>query len=534
MPRTWTTLFYMRRMWTSLFYMPRTWTSLFYRELHEQKWRSISLAVIMVSMAAGLIYASDRPGIEDALQILMKAACGGVLGALFIAMGVAGGERSTGTLAFTQALPVPAWRVATVKLAAGTIAILVPAALTGLVIAAWFLILGPRVPVVVPRWEPGLALSSAGELAVHVVAVMGLMVNVFLWTTATGMNRSTEIRAGLGGLIALVAWFVIFFLTLPVRSGSSFLVKFVSLAGPLGPMFLPEILDYSQYMVAVLTGVFLQIAVAVILVGISLVRYSRSSAGPRRQPTSPVAAGDRGAELRAPCKNPLAALAWKQWRESMPFCVAGLVLIPGWTALLVLGQVNRIEDRSAAYLMREAAEMMVLLTMVLGTGIAMVVGVGTFVSEMQPNLLTFWRSRPVSVSQWFFAKYVTGVTAVLVVLLIPILSVALFLFLTRGDAASPDHFLWGLILWLWYLFFAFTASVCLTCLVRQAVYAGIFSLAMILALVLVPIHCESLRWWYEVQTAGQYVAFSACVGTLTLALLLLAWQSVVRDWGWRQ
>ena len=80
--------------------MRGTWASLFYRELHEQKWRSLSLTVIMVSIAANTICACvlDRPGAEDATITLTMMAFAGIPGALFIAMGVAGGERSAGTV----------------------------------------------------------------------------------------------------------------------------------------------------------------------------------------------------------------------------------------------------------------------------------------------------------------------------------------------------------------------------------------------------------------------------------------------------
>ena len=39
--------------------------------------------------------------------------------AIFVGLGTAAGERSRGTLAFLQALPVPMWRVALHKLIAG-------------------------------------------------------------------------------------------------------------------------------------------------------------------------------------------------------------------------------------------------------------------------------------------------------------------------------------------------------------------------------------------------------------------------------
>ena len=61
--------------------MRGTWTSLFYRELHEQKWRSLSLAVIMASIAAGVIYVCvrDRRSVDDASLAFTMMAFGGTM-----------------------------------------------------------------------------------------------------------------------------------------------------------------------------------------------------------------------------------------------------------------------------------------------------------------------------------------------------------------------------------------------------------------------------------------------------------------------
>jgi hypothetical protein len=228
-------------------------------------------------------------------------------------------------------------------------------------------------------------------------------------------------------------------------------------------------------------------------------------------------------------------LAWKQWRECLPICAAGLVLILGWTALLVLAQPLRIDRPGSGHVLRAATRTLFELTMGVGPVIALVVGVGAFVAEMQPKLLGFWRSRPVSPSHWFWTKYITGATTVLVFLLGPILVVPLCALLTGADVALPGRHFMKAAVWSGILMFGFTTAVCLTCVVRQAVYAGILSLGCLLAVVLLPEVFESLSWlrWSELKTLGDLVAFSLCMVALTAAASLLAWQSVVRDWGWK-
>jgi hypothetical protein len=366
------------------------------------------------------------------------------------------------------------------------------------------------------------------------------MINVFLWTTATGMNQSTEMRAGLAGLVTLVAWFVLIWIALVLlqRNAPAFYVVYpILLASPFGPAFLKTVSWHEAQSIAWLcTGVCVQVSIAAVLIGISLIRYSRFSVGPRRLPASGILlAGVKSAKLRPPCKTPLRALAWKQWRECLPLCAAGFVLILGWTALLVLAQADRIDHLGYGHLLRVTTRTLVGLTTGVGPVIALVVGVGAFVAEMQPRLLGFWRSRPVNPSHWFWTKYLTGATVVLVFLLGPVVLVGTCVWLMGADLTSPRHLLNSAV-WSWILMFAFTTAVCVTCLVRQAVYAGILSLGCLLGLVLLPEVFESLSWlrWHALRTSGEYLAFSLCMGALTVAISLFAWQSVVRDWGWKQ
>jgi hypothetical protein len=394
-----------------------------------------------------------------------------------------------------------------------------------------------------PSWNMSDALSPAQQLVLYFGVVVGIMINVFLWTTATGVNQSTEIRAGLAGLIAIFAWIVLVWIVSsvvfwPGHTVSEFrfyLVGSLVLMSPFGTAFLLAESPEVQAVVWSCTGICLQVTVAAVLIGVWLVRYVRFSVGPRRVAASgALPAGGQRAGLRPPCRSPLRALAWKQWRECLPICAAGLVLILGWTALLVLSQAGHIDRRGSGHFLLATTRTLVKLTTGLGPVIALVVGVGAFVAEMQPKLLGFWRSRPVSPSQWFWTKYLTGATVVLVFLLGPMVLVGTCAWLTGADITPPRHLLHSAV-WSWVLLFAFTTAVCLTCVVRQPVYAGILSLGCLLGVALAPEVFESLSWlrWHKLRTFGECVTFSLCLGALTAGVLLFAWQSLVRNWGWK-
>jgi hypothetical protein len=418
------------------------------------------------------------------------------------------------------------------------LAVLVPAVITWLVIATWYLVLGPRLMEIQPAWGMSDELSPAQELVLFFAVVMGIMINVFLWTTAMGMNQSTEIRSGLAGLVSMVAWLVLVWLVLVLAPGApadSSVVWPIVFMSPFGPAFLSASLIEARGSGLLYAGILLQAAVAAVLIGVSLARYSRFSVGPRRLPAGgALPTVGQTAELRPPRKSPLLALAWKQWRECLPICAAGLVLILGWTALLVLSQVHRIPHFGSRHFLLEATRTLVELTTGVGPVIALVVGVGAFVAEMQPRLLAFWRSRPVNPSHWFWTKYITGTATILVFLLGPIVLVGTWAWLTGADRGSPGHIFYAAV-WSSILLFAFTTAVCLTCVVRQAVYSGILSVGCVLGVLLLPYVLESPSWlrWQALRTLGECLAFASCLGALTVAVLLLAWQSVVRDWGWK-
>src|SRR4051794_24508602 len=90
--------------------------SLVWKEWHEHKWKFVSIVAILWATAALSLLYGERDGLATASY--MAAVCIVPL-AVFVGLGAAAGERSRGTLAFSQALPAPMWRVAVLKLIFG-------------------------------------------------------------------------------------------------------------------------------------------------------------------------------------------------------------------------------------------------------------------------------------------------------------------------------------------------------------------------------------------------------------------------------
>ena len=57
-----------------------------------------------------------------------------------------------------------------------------------------------------------------------------------------------------------------------------------------------------------------------------------------------------------------------------------------------------------------------------------------FVSDLEPRLYTFWRSRPISSSGWFWLRYVAGLFAIALFFVLPIMVVAAVT--TEGQAVG--------------------------------------------------------------------------------------------------
>jgi hypothetical protein len=236
--------------------------------------------------------------------------------------------------------------------------------------------------------------------------------------------------------------------------------------------------------------------------------------------------------LAPPRRSPLAAIAWKQYRESGPISLAGLVGIIGVVATVVGAQLFVMHEWRVVEMI---GELYTHVAVVFGFFIALVVGIGVCLADTSPRLNTFWRSRPIHPDLWFWCKYATGLAVVLVATYAPIVLLGGFEGERYGGAnGTPVSVL------LLGLAAVFAAAVAMTSLLRHAVYAAILSLATVYLSTLIGLGCWLIAaifgWveanrdlWWEPTNVSLAAGLATSVGISTL----VAWLAVRYDWGWK-
>src|SRR3972149_3351379 len=107
--------------------MRSVWHSLAWKEWQEHKWKLASIVAILWGVTALALLMAGQEMFDLALGLLFLSI---VPLAVFVGLGAAANERSSGTLPFLQSLPVPMWRVALSKLLFGLLTIIAPIVLT--------------------------------------------------------------------------------------------------------------------------------------------------------------------------------------------------------------------------------------------------------------------------------------------------------------------------------------------------------------------------------------------------------------------
>ncbi|HXT60688.1 MAG TPA: hypothetical protein VN699_18755 [Pirellulales bacterium] len=511
--------------------MRTIWHSLLWREWHEHKWKLAALSAILLAVQAYLIF--DSPG-DAPPPIMFWYGCL-IPGAFFVALGTATGERISRTLDLTRALPIKTWQAASVKLGMAAITCLSPLAISALAALIWRLIW--QLTAGGDSWRFWNVETTPGPLLSCFVAA-GLTISVLLWVTAAAIRQPNELRASAAGAAMLLGWIAVSIFSLvlidwwrPHADLYESLVECLIAVGPGGFLLLLQAHGHPRLDLA------LQLSSLAAVSSWTLYRFGQFGAGENRSPRAAAAPQDAGRSALPQANwRPLTAIAWKQWRESVPLCLAGVALVAGIVVLRAAAVREGPLNESAAATFR-------VMMLWAGTVTAMIVAVGSFAGGLQPAVWAFWRSRPISPAAWFWTKYLSGAAAVLLFLDGPLLvgscvwtgsplrSLGADVLL---DCSLAMHLL------------AYTAAVCMTCWVRQGVYAGILSVAALLAIVTAPINRPWLARFDLTQVlgaadfrgfahgawfSGVYLPFAAGMSALALAALTLAWVGVKREQG---
>jgi hypothetical protein len=455
--------------------------------------------------------------------------------AFLMALGTAAGERSKNTLTFLQALPVSTRRVASVKLLSGLLSVILPLALVWLFIIGWST-LSERVNSLLMNPVTG---SGSSPTTVHdgsiafAVLVMGALssASVYLWAAAVGVNRKDEISAAAVALAVIVfiysgfhvVWPLLFFNRTVPPSGSIptgiYAWSILAAAGP-GSGGAMQVFDQKSILrqLYVVVGLLSHFALAAAYV----YRFGRIA---NREVTSRQGEGVKVSApttIVPPRRSPLAALVWKQARESGPLVVVGIVTILAATGLIVLGDMRKYWGRPV-----EISSTFIVASVWIGFLVAMVIGVGAFLYDTESRIKSFWRSRPIDVDQLFFTKTVTALLILVPTMLLP----AIVAFAVSGpiNGHQQDE-IRGFVIASAALLAVFSAAAAMTCLVRHAVYGAILSIpAALIGPGLFVLALELSLWQVPNRFVSLYVAGGFLVSVA--ANLLLAWLAFRNDWG---
>lgn len=507
--------------------MRTIWQSLIWKEFHEHKWKAASIATVLVGATSVGMFAEER----DKLGLAFGLMCLCVVPlAAFIGLGIAANERGRHTLPFLQAQPVPLWQAGLVKLAMATLTLVVPILAIILWLYVWRFIFDILGIVYSKKFFEASPIGTGNHFVDCAIYCSVLAVSILIWTAATGINRRDEISAGATSLVIILVWVgILYFIRwcfgnfVGRERGVDELIIGTILA--LVPAGIIALISMPQEVI-VPTFIFISLIVHAILATFYVCRFGQTMERPVVSPKVAVPREVCREWLGSPRESPVTAIVWKQLRESLPMAVGGLAAIVG-VALFINFSNGPLQPFADTY-----AE----VTMTLGFCIALVVGIGTVLPEVSPQLNTFWRSRPINASLWYWVKFATGLAILTATIIAP--------FVLITSVGSHSHrMLQGAAVVVAVCFAIYSAAMLMTLIVRHAVYAAILSLGLLTLYVgLAWVAWMTPRWlgWvnvpdYEERLSNGSVGWSVVLMIAVVACFvisaLLGWLAMRNDWG---
>ena len=522
--------------------MRTIWQSLAWKEWHEHKWKLASLSIVLCGVNALVLVNSrlDHQGPFETLYAM--TACCAIPLAIFIGASVAASERSRGTAPFMQSLPLSQRIVAIHKLLAGLVTVAASIGVAFLFVYGCYRgasIFGydvappsNRMQIIFPQ-----PLELGNWFVESAIALALAACSVYLWTAAAGVNRQDEVSAAARAALVIVGWWVAM-IAVNKYLGSAWLqsdgywfATKLQAASPGGfgiirpPMVWSPPPTFFGVPQPVVAGVVFHVGLALWFIH----RFGRIATDRVHSPRPATLSAAKIDWLGPPRRSALAAIVWKQTRESGP------VVLAGFASILAIVAVMAVSMRTYLGGPQPLVELYASVTVALGLFITLVVGIGVSLYDVGPQLNTFWRSRPINPDLWFWTKFVTGLLVVFVSLYLPLAVLAW--------TAAPDEFWRDMLHSETMIFPAITiaiyiSAVTMTCLVRHAVYAAILSIAtMYIGPLLVEAGMACVNWLVWRQEPKPF--FESANGPLMIAamcavmmgVLIVGWLAVRYDWG---
>jgi hypothetical protein len=231
-----------------------------------------------------------------------------------------------------------------------------------------------------------------------------------------------------------------------------------------------------------------------------------------------------------------ASLLVKEVCEAMPLAMLVLgIAAAASSAWIVMALVAMVREmaRGQSLLSQDlhrfaeiAVQTFIFAAGIGGFILALLLGIAAFAGDLEPRINTFWRSRPISPTRWFWTKYAVAFASLLVTIGLPALVAAAVTAGVLGgpglEAAMPG-ITWIPLGW----FCIFSAAVVSTCLVRRPLYAGIFAVALAAA------GLALAQWldagWFGAEPLKRPLLIAVVWLGASIAATIAAWWAAVWD-----
>jgi hypothetical protein len=506
--------------------MNSVWLSLLWKEWCEFRWKLLALTASFV-IGQGIlmsIFTQDPwPDVWTAISQSMGFCLiiYLVLAGAFVGMSVAAGENSNRTMRFTQALPIPMWQAALARVLVATATVVIPIAVV--VVLVWLFVNyvwdGPANFNELANFDNRRHSWGIHDFFISqgVASILGVT-SLLWWVAACGVNRTDEVRAGaVAFLVSALLWFVLFYVMEEDILFLRYAMETVSVALPSGPAYSANFgyrpLDKSIPLLAIIAFVSHALVLAFFLT-----RYGRSTGRAYTGGKQFLTDWFRFRGPSQPFRTQSMAIIWKQVRELGPLA---LMAVTGILAFIAFTYVSDDPNRWSRH---DWSSLLGGLTLVVAGFVTVVSGIGMIYEDYSRGLPNFWRSRPINLHQWFFLKYVAGVL-VLVVAFGPLLLIAAKLkdwrMVEREDVVMITLVFLAL----------YAGSLAAYALVRQPIYAVVLTIAGLWFTPIILFTVQKLfPFWEYNDERFMYLLLSFEVVFATI----LAWQAVVRNWGWKR
>jgi hypothetical protein len=316
------------------------------------------------------------------------------------------------------------------------------------------------------------------------------------------LGQTTEIRAGVVGLVGILVTWIVGYVGLLIVAG------FLEAGYVVAP-------NSTRFIIAG-GGALLALGVTAIAAEVFIGRYSLAL-GAFVDPNAKRWVVPQW-DFRI-FSAPISALIGKAVREMglLGLEVLGVSLLLSVVAGLMGIPINNHPET----LTRSLTAALPMILLVAGYVLAVLIGVGAVVGDVQPGVNAFWRSRPISPEAWYWTKYAVGLATMLLAVEIP----AMILVGSGAEHVfrSDRGFLWWLLMWNVTFSFALTA----TCLVRQPGYAAILAIGGVSVLYAV------IEAAFGSLAPGELVAPIGILGPVFVVAFVVStvvgWWAAVRD-----